>query len=185
MVRFRLVTLLFVLLACVGHGVAQAATIETERVGVLYVDSDRILGEALVAKDIRAQIDRRRTELQGTFSRRSEKLHQEEEELIKQKGILSSDAFEAKVMEFRQSVDTMNRDVETKMAELEAMYSNAIGQVYEKIQQISKQVADSEGAAMVLFMTRGQVPFVVSSVDITEKILEILNKDLSRVSLGD
>ena len=152
---------------------------------VLFIDADRIMGEALVAKDIRAQVDRRKTEMQGVFARRGEKLRKSEEELLKQKGILSSEAFETKVLEFRQSVDTMNRDAEAKMTELEVIYGNALGQVYEKIQQISKLFASDVGAQIVFFTSRAQVSYVDENADITDKVLEVLNKDLSRVSLGD
>ncbi|MFV9838759.1 MAG: OmpH family outer membrane protein [Aaplasma endosymbiont of Hyalomma asiaticum] len=152
---------------------------------VLFIDADRIMGEALVAKDIRAQVDRRKTELQGVFARRGEKLQKSEEELLKQRGILSSEAFETKVLEFRQSVDTMNRDAEAKMTELEVIYGNALGQVYEKIQQISKSFASDSGAQIVFFTSRAQVSYVAEHADVTDKVLEVLNKDLSRVSLGD
>ncbi|ACZ48937.1 putative outer membrane protein OmpH [Anaplasma centrale str. Israel] len=151
---------------------------------MLFIDSERVLSEALVAKDIRAQLDRRRTELQGTFTRRGEELRKGEEELIKQKSILSSEAFDAKVAEFRKEVDSLNRDAAAKMSELEGMYSGAMEQVYGKIQQISKQLAGKFGATIVLFIPKGQVAYVEGTADISEQVLETLNRDLSRVSMG-
>ncbi|KAF2282090.1 hypothetical protein GH714_042914 [Hevea brasiliensis] len=151
---------------------------------VLFIDSEKVLGEALVAKDIRAQLDRRRTELQSTFSRRGEELRKGEDELIKQKSILSSEAFEVKVAEFRKEVDSLNRDAAAKMSELEGMYSGAMEQVYNKVQQISKRLAGELGATIVFFIPRGQVAYVEDSADISERVLEALNKDLSRVSMG-
>lgn len=152
---------------------------------LLFVDAERVYSEALVAKDIRAQVDRRRTEITGTFTRKGQELQKQEAELLKKKNILSTEAFETKVREFRADVDKVNRDAENKMAELEVMYNNALGQVYEKIQQLTKGIAEEKGAVLVLFMARGQVPYVNDSADVTDKILEILNRDMSRVSLGD
>ena len=174
-----------VFFVCSSQGYASEQKPGTEGKIVLFIDADRVMGEALVAKDIRAQVDRRKTELQGVFARRGEKLQKSEEELVKQKGILSSEAFETKVMEFRQSVDTMNRDAEAKMTELEVMYGNALGQVYEKIQQISRLLASDIGAQVVFFTSRAQIAYVDENADITDKVLEVLNKDLSRVSLSD
>ncbi|EOA62659.1 OmpH family outer membrane protein [Anaplasma phagocytophilum] len=181
----RIVVLALALVVFLNCSVGVNAASGTEDRPVLFVDSDRVLSEALVAKDIRAQLDRRRTEMQGAFAHRGEKLRKEEEDLVKQKGILSSEAFEVKVMEFRQAVEAMNKDVETKMSELEVMYGNAIAQVYDKIQKISELQAAEKGASVVLFMSRGQASYVDEKADITEKILETLNKDLSRVSLGN
>ncbi|WP_236822814.1 OmpH family outer membrane protein [Anaplasma platys] len=152
---------------------------------LLFVDAERVYGEALVAKDIRAQVDRRRTEITGAFSRKGQELQKQEAELIKKKNILSTEAFEKKVAEFRAEVEKVNRDAEGKMSELELMYNNALGQVYEKIQQVTKSIAEDAGAGLVLFMARGQAPYVSDSADVTDKVLEILNKDMSRVSLGD
>ncbi|MGN7678284.1 MAG: OmpH family outer membrane protein [Anaplasma sp.] len=152
---------------------------------VLFIDADKILGEALVAKNVRAQLDRKRTELQGIFTRRGEELRKSENELMKQKSILSSEAFDAKVAEFRKEVDALNRDAATKTSELEGMYGNAMGQVHDKIQQIAKSLAGELGATIVLFMPRNQAAYVDAEADISEKVLETLNRDLSRVSMGD
>lgn len=171
---------LAVLVYCFGVTSAVAGTRS-----VLFIDADKILGEALVAKDIRSQLDRRRAELQGSFSSREERLRREEEDLIKQKSILSSEAFEAKVAEFKKSVESLNRDASVRMSELEGMFSNAMGQVYEKIQQISKRIAEENSSEIVLFMSKGQASYINSDADISEKVLEILNKDLSRVSLSE
>ncbi|ASI47957.1 hypothetical protein AOV_04110 [Anaplasma ovis str. Haibei] len=177
----RFLTLFFFVLLCSSGAGAEDASVSRP---VLFIDSEKVLGEALVAKDIRAQLDRRRTELQSTFSRRGEELRKGEDELIKQKSILSSEAFEVKVAEFRKEVDSLNRDAAAKMSELEGMYSGAMEQVYNKVQQISKRLAGELGATIVFFIPRGQVAYVEDSADISERVLEALNKDLSRVSMG-
>lgn len=172
-----------VLAAILSGAGTEAADGRTE--ALLFVDAERVYGEALVAKDIRAQVDRRKKEITGAFTRKAQELQKEEAELIKKKNILSTEAFEKKATEFRTEVEKVNRDAESKMSELEVMYNNALGQVYEKIQQTTKMIAEAAGAQIVLFMARGQAPYVSESADVTDKVLEILNKDMSRVSLGD
>ncbi|MGN7661518.1 MAG: OmpH family outer membrane protein [Anaplasma sp.] len=188
MSRFLAVSLSLILFFCCagaeGNDLAASPTAPAAR-SVLFIDADKILGEALVAKDVRAQLDRKRTELQGTFVLRGEELRKSENELMKQKSILSSEAFDAKVTEFRKEVDALNRDAATKTSELEGMYGNAMGQVHDKIQQIAKNLAAELGATIVLFMPRNQAVYVYAGADISEKVLETLNRDLSRVSMGD
>ncbi|MCU7611273.1 OmpH/Skp family outer membrane protein [Anaplasma capra] len=182
---FRFLT---VFLSLIGFLCSSGAVADTTAVAgkfVLFIDSDKVMNEALVTKDIRAQLDRRRKELQGTFSRKGEELRKGEDELMKQKSILSSEAFDAKVAEFRKEVDSLNRDAATKMSELESIYSGAMEQVYNKIQQISKNLAGELGATIVLFMPRSKAVYVEAGSDISDKVLETLNKDLSRVSMGD
>ncbi|KJV63828.1 hypothetical protein APHMUC_1011 [Anaplasma phagocytophilum str. ApMUC09] len=61
----RIVVLALALVVFLNCSVGVNAASGTEDRPVLFVDSDRVLSEALVAKDIRAQLDRRRTEMQG------------------------------------------------------------------------------------------------------------------------
>ncbi|KJV69461.1 OmpH/Skp family outer membrane protein [Candidatus Neoehrlichia procyonis] len=150
---------------------------------MVFVNRDKIMTEALVVKDIRNQIDTRRSDLQKEFSHREENLHKDEDELAKQKSILSSEAFNAKVNEFKKKVEDLQKDITNKRSELENMYMSSMEQVYSKIKQISEDIAQKDNISLVLFLMDNQVLFYDSSIDISSQVLNVLNKELSRVDI--
>ncbi|QXK91627.1 OmpH family outer membrane protein [Neoehrlichia mikurensis] len=172
--------ILYIVLFVTFYGFSSFAT---DNKSILFVNRDKIMTEALVMKDIRSQIDARRSDLQKEFSNREESLHKDEDELAKQKSILSSEAFNAKVSEFKKKVDDLQKDITNKRSELENMYISSIEQVHDKIKQISEDIAKTSNTNIVLFLMDNQVLFYDSNIDISNQVLSKLNKELSRVDI--
>ncbi|MGN7618798.1 MAG: OmpH family outer membrane protein [Ehrlichia sp.] len=149
-----------------------------------FVDRDMIMSDASSVKSIRAQLDDKRTALQKDFAEREEQLHKLEEELGKQKSILSSEAFEKKVADFKAKVSNLQQDISVKGSELENMYMNAMEIVYNKIKNISTKIAKENNIDVVLFlMRRNQVLYATDGIDFSNEVLERLNKELPSVEI--
>ncbi|ABD44672.1 outer membrane protein, OmpH family [Ehrlichia chaffeensis str. Arkansas] len=179
--QLRLFLAIFILLFGLS---CQASAKNDQNIPVAFIDRDLIISEALAVKSIRTQLDNKREELQKDFSAREEELHKIEEDLSKQKAILSSEAFEKKVADFKIKVSNLQQDISVKGSELENMYMNAMEMVYNKIKNISAKIAKERSISLVLFlMKKNQVFYAADNIDFSNEVLEMLNKELPNIEI--
>ena len=179
--RLRLFLTIFILLFGLN---CQALAKDDQNIHVAFIDRDLIISEALSVKSIRTQLDDKKAELQKSFGAREEELHKIEEDLGKQKAILSAEAFEKKVEDFKIKVSNLQQDISVKGSELENMYMNAMELVYSKIRNISAKIAKERNVSLVLFlMKKNQVFYAANGIDFSSEVLERLNKELPNIEI--
>ncbi len=114
----------FALAAALGAAVVAATTtfagaqdIPTAKIAVL--DTQKILRNSTAAAGIRDQVKQQREIYQDEFAQQERELRAAEEELTRQRSILSSEAFALKRREFSARVAAVERGVETRKRELD------------------------------------------------------------------
>lgn len=162
-----------------GNAVKVIAAENTGSIAV--VDIKKILNESSATKSIQKQIEEKRKAVQTEVGKEEEKLRKADKELAEQRTVLAQDVFEKKVQEFKTDVVEAQRDVQTKRAQLETAYTNALGEVEKVVVSIISEMAEKKGFSVAIPKTNAL--YSSDSLDISDEVLKILNQRLPDVKV--
>ncbi len=179
MLRNILITIGLVFLA----GVAQAQSVPNSK--IIVVDFDRVSRESLVGKDIAAQTQSFRVDLENSARSIQSNLADEEEELKKQRSIISQEAFNERVRAFQQKAQRRQAELQQIDRQSGQAMQQANLEVQRALRPIVREVMETKGANMVI--DKALVSHHVSGLDVTTEVIEKLDKVMPSfdVSLPD
>lgn len=148
---------------------------------ILVVDVPSVLGRASAATDIQKQLEGQRKSYQSQIAAQEEKLQAARDELDRQRGVLSQEAFEKKQKEFRSNLASAQKSVQEKKAALESVFNGSMGEIRKAVINVVAQIAKERKANLVL--ANQQVVLVEKSMDITDEVLDRLNQKYPAGSL--
>jgi Skp family chaperone for outer membrane proteins len=160
-----------------GTAAAQAASANV----IAVVSFQEILRNSKAAKGVQAQFEKKRDSYRSEFSAQENELRQADQELGRQKTLLSAEAFAQKQQEFRQRMIKMQRAVQTRRRQLEQAISVAMREINSKLLEIVRKTAESK--SVNLLIPRSQILYTKGILDITDETLKQLNKQLPAVKL--
>ena len=166
------------LFGSVAIGETQNRTI---KLGV--VDLNQIARKSLMSKDIARQIDSKRKVFRDEIKNEEEKLRSDNDELQKQRVILSPEALQDKFRTLQQRQTALQRKVQQRNQEFIRLRSFATRE-FEK--ERAKAVMDvTKKHKFTLVIRRREVVVRADFLDITGLVLESLNKRKSKFNIPD
>lgn len=176
-----LVVAAVVVLALVAPSAAWAQK-QLEAPIVVIIDVERILRESLSAQSVRTQIEERRSTLRDEFTKLEDELRASEQELARQRTVLSEEAFAEKRKAYEGRVTEAQRKFDTSRRQLDQSFQKALKEIQVAMFQVAEGLGTELNADLVL--ARSQVIFFNEDLDITDRVLERLNKQLPAVKLS-
>jgi Skp family chaperone for outer membrane proteins len=158
-----------------------AAAQELPTATIAVIDTQKILREATAWQDARKQIDGYRDKFQGEIAKDEESLRNQQQELTRQRPVLSPSAFEEKRQEFQREVAEVQRKAQDRRRALERISNSVRSEIGQSVKKIVSELAQVKRFNIVL--DRGQVLFRADSVEITAQILAELNKRLPSIKV--
>ena len=166
------------LFGSVAIGETQSRTI---KLGV--VDLNEITRKSLMSKDIARQIDLKRRTFRDEIKNEEEKLRLDNDELQKQRVLLSPEALQVKFRALQQRQTALQRKVQQRNQEFIRLRSFATRE-FEK--ERAKAVMDvTKKHQFTLVIRRREVVVRADFLDITGLVLETLNKRKSKFNIPD
>ncbi len=148
---------------------------------VAVFDFQRILRESAAAIDVRAKVERQRQFYQDEITKEERELRALEQELGRQRAILTPEAFAKKRRDFESRVAKVQRQVQSRKRELDQAYDYGLKQVREAMGNVIAEIAKERGVALVL--SRQQVMYVDDALNISDEVLTRLNQRLHTVEV--
>ncbi len=105
-----------------------------------------------------------------------------EEQLRYQQKALSQEAFAKKVQEFRQRIAKEQNEIMKKKKILETAYIKSLELIRNETVKVVEGIAKEKNLDMVI--AKGNVLFSKESYDISDEVLEQLNKKLAKVNIS-
>lgn len=167
-------------------GAAQAQAKKTamggpiERIGV--VDVQKILREASATRAIRPQLDRLKNSYQAQFKKEEDELRAADQDLERQRAILSPEAFNEKRVDFQKRANELQRKVQDARQLLDQSLGKAMGVVQDQLRAVLIQVRNEHKLQLILF--RSAVIAMEPRFDITDEVLKRLNQKLPTVKVS-
>jgi Skp family chaperone for outer membrane proteins len=148
---------------------------------IMVVDVQKILQEAAASKGIQKAIETQRDTYQKEIASLEDKLRTAEQELRKQQTVLSADALAQRRRDFEKQVADVQRTVQSRKRALDTALNDSMGQVQKSMVEIIAELARDRGANIVL--ARHQFVLVEAPLDVTDTVMERLNKKLPKVAV--
>jgi len=173
---------LFLIIVGITLGAAvPAAAQQIPAATVAVVDFQRILREATAAVSIRDQIEKQRAIYQQQINTEEQDLRRANQELARQRTILSAEAFAQKRRDFESRVSDVQRRVQARKRELEEASALGLKEVEQALTVIVADLSKSMGFNLVL--ARRQIMFADRALNISDEVLTLLNERLPTVKV--
>jgi len=166
------------LFGSVAIGETQSRTI---KLGV--VDLNEITRKSLMSKDIARQIDSKRRAFRNEIRNEEEKLRLDNDELQKQRVLLSPEALQNKFRALQQRQTALQRKVQQRNQEFIRLRSFATRE-FEK-ERVKAVMDVTKKHKFTLVIRRREVVVRADFLDITGLVLETLNKRKSKFNIPD
>lgn len=148
---------------------------------IAIIDMQMILRESAAVQAMQQEIEQRRGRYQGEIKRMEGEIREANQELTRQRSVLSAEAYATKRRDLEREVSTMQRDIQERRRALDASFGLGMSQVRLALVEVVKEIATERGADLVL--SKANVVLVKPELEITELALERLNERLPSVSL--
>ncbi|WP_253300169.1 OmpH/Skp family outer membrane protein [Wolbachia endosymbiont of Chironomus riparius] len=140
-----------------------------------------MINDSLALQDLQEQIKKYNSKLQQEFEQEIEKIKPSKEEF----DLLSEEAKKEKIEQFNEHATKFREDYSKKVSNLENNYKNAVESIFNKIKEVTKKIAENEKIDLVLFISnKNQVLYSKDKVDLSNKTLKNINKDLPTFTLN-
>lgn len=163
--------------AVLAAAVFTAVAADAQGIKVAVVDVNKILNESAVGKVAKKKIEDRYEELKKKIDEKQEEAKKIKDEIDKQKILLGKeklkekeDALSAKVSDLRQMTQEAEKEMQTRQGE----QTREVLKIIEA--HLDKMVA-AEKIDLVLDRTQGAVVHFNPALDITDRVLELVNKE--------
>ena len=145
------------------------------------IDIQQVLNESTAEQSIRSQLEARAAVFRDEFAKLENDLRGAEQELERQRSVLSAEAFEQK----RQALEQRFADTQRKADSSRRQLEDAAGQVQKEIQaaiiEVTKTVAEQLNLDLVLL--RPAAIYYSSDLDISELVVKGVNAKLPSLKL--
>jgi len=163
----------------VASPIARAQNIEPAVIAVVEIQA--IMGDAVAAKSIKAQIEGKRSQYQVEISSEEARLRELEQELARQRSVLSPEAYAKRRREFEGDVAAVQRIVVDRRRELDQAYAGGVRQLQIEISNIIAEIAAERGITLVI--PEVQTLFVDKNLRISREVLRRLDERLPDLTL--
>ncbi len=169
----------FMVLIAVAAALVLSMQKSWAQVKIRYVDSQRILNEYPEAQAVQKKLDEIRAGYEAEFNQLLKKYDELNKELESQSLLLSPEKKAEKERELQQLASQIEQYRYEKLGPQGEFYKKNLDltqPLYDKIQQVIRRVGEQEGYDLILDVAQGVVLYAKPEYDITDRILEELNK---------
>lgn len=177
MKKMKLLLALFAAFVVVAPATVQAQ----DSLKIAIVDVDKILNVSKAGQSIQQQLKERREAFQKEFSTREKNLMQAEKQLVQEKSTLSAEEFAAKRQDFQKQILETRKLFQKSRNSLDKGLGAAMASLRKHVIEVTAEVADKEGYNVIL--TRDSVVIVEKKMDVTQQVLDQLNKRVETIKL--
>jgi Skp family chaperone for outer membrane proteins len=156
------------------------ATSNTIKIGV--IDISMIIRDALAFNSVREQIGKYRKVFQAEIQKEEEALRNANQELTRQRSLLSAEAFAAKRADFEKRVAGVQRLVQQRKQNLDRAQGASMGKIQKSLQEILTTFASEQDISLIL--RTDQTILASKELLITKVVLDRLNTAMPTIKVA-
>ena len=148
---------------------------------IVYIDINKIINESKVGISLNEQLKKINDKNIKEFKTAEASLKSEEENILKQKNILKEEDFSIKVNNLREKYESYNQTKKNKNNNLRKRRDNAAGKILTTVNEILRDYSVKNSISMII--DKKNIVIGKTQLDITNDILDLLNKKITNISL--
>ena len=140
---------------------------------IVYLDLDNVLKNTIAGKSIISKLEKSKKEALLKFEKKEKDLKKIEDEIKKQKNIITEDELNKKLAEFRMEINNFRQNRQKVINEFNQKKKMEYNEFFKKITPIIENYVSEKNIDMVL--DRKNVFVAAKKKDITGEIIDIIN----------
>ena len=148
---------------------------------IATIDTSKIIESSLGYKDIISQIHQKQKTIADLIQKEDSKLKKKYQELETKKKVLSEAAINTKSDEITKEGEKLEKYAFVERSLLEKAYSDSVKTLTDKLSEIVTKYAESEKYNVII--ERRALSYAKNSMDVTQKMLDEMNKNLPTVKV--
>ena len=149
---------------------------------IAILDVLTLLKESKAAKSMKDQLDKVAKEYSDVEKKKAKEIQKKEEELLRQKSTLTPEAFSDRKNAFEKTVIEFNKTRDTNRRALAKAERESMVKIESAVEKVVKEIQTAEKIDVVIKKTA--VILSEDSIDITSKVIEKLNKEVSTIDVN-
>ena len=147
---------------------------------IAYIDINHILKTSEVGKYLNSHIDKKKSEFSKKFKLIENELINKEKSLLAQQNILSKEEFENKIKLLAKEDQNYKKDKKINIDNLNQFKIEKTKEILKELNPIITSFVDENSISIV--MPKKNIIVGKKNLDITEKILILLNKNINKLN---
>ena len=148
---------------------------------IYYIDMNFIMNNSLAGKSIVKQLDIKKKSNFDSFKKEETNLKNEETKLLSQKNILDKNEFNEKVILFKEKVSMYRKKRNKLLNDVANQKNNAQQALTKNLTPILANYAKDNSISFIL--SKQDIIIGKTELDLTNVIIEILNKEIKTVKI--
>ena len=146
-----------------------------------FIDFTKVLNESKAGKEAQDYLKKKFQEDSKKFTKAEEDLRKEESELISKKKLITNEEYQKKVEVLRKKVSELQKNKRESLSNISKLRSKAKTELLKNLNPIIKKYMEENKIRIVL--DKKSILLADQNLEITSKIIEILNKELKSIKL--
>ena len=148
---------------------------------IAVIDFGIILQNSAAAKSVRDQVEKQSQTYQAEINKREQDLRNTEQDLSRQRSVLSPEAFADKRRQFENNVAEFQRQTNSRKDQLQIAFDNGMREVQSNAAQILGEVKVEHNVNLIFHANA--LALNDHNLDLTSEVLQRLDKKLPRVAV--
>ncbi len=148
---------------------------------VVYLDVNYLLSESEVGKYVNSNLKKMSDDNNKLFKNFEIELKSDEEKLLAQQNILKKEDYEKKISELKNKFKSYQDKKNIKNKELNLLRNNAGNTILKNINEIMTEYSKNNSISLVI--QKQSIIIGKTELDVTNDILELLNKKITKLEL--
>jgi outer membrane protein len=148
---------------------------------VYFIDFNKVLNESIAGKKAQDSLKKKFSTESGKFNNIEKSLIEKEREIISKRKILAKEEYQKQVIQLRKDVTKVQKDKKNSLNNLGKMRAKARTELLSKLNPILKAYMEKNKIQIVI--DKKEVLYGNSVLEITNQIMEILNKEVKSLNL--
>ena len=148
---------------------------------IAVIDVVTLLKDSKAAISMRDQLNEIAKKYTEQEKKKAGDIRKKEEELLRQKKTLTPEAFSDRKNAFEKNVIEFNKDRDAKRKALSKAERDSITKIEEVVEKVVQEIQKKDNITIVV--RKSAVILSDPSIDITSKVVEALNKEISSIDV--
>ena len=147
---------------------------------IAVVRMDAIQSDANALQDLRKQKENYENKLRNELEKQQKALEKEKAEIEKSQDVLSRNALQRRVVEYKGKVTKLQRDLTDRAQSIDASFQKALATIQERhLDPIVEAIIAKKNLSLVIDGRFARTGNNVANLDITDDVIKSLNKKVS------
>ena len=167
-IKKKLITIFIVLFVFITKSFGQGQ--------IVYLDLDDVITNTKAGKIILTKLEKSKKTALLKFEKKEEELKKIENEIKKQKNIISEEELKKKLVEFRKEISTFNKDKQKVVNEFNQKKKAEFEEFFKKITPIIEKYVNEKKIDMVL--DKKNIFVASKKKNVTQEIIKIIDVEI-------